>query len=88
MMAASLAVPAESMRLPDRGPGQEIITEMAWLLRDTRGSMLLDGSVLSAVTIGIAVEAAFSPSVLRLGADPGEPAARRGPDPQGAGPPG
>jgi len=57
MMAASLAVPAESMRLPDRGPGQEIITEMAWLLRDTRGSMLLDGSVLSAVTSGIAVEA-------------------------------
>jgi hypothetical protein len=39
---------------------------MAWLLRDTRGSMLLDGSVLSAITIGIAVEAAFSPSVLRL----------------------
>jgi len=38
---------------------------MAWLLRDTRGSMLLDGSVLSAITIGIAVEAAFSPSVLR-----------------------
>jgi hypothetical protein len=38
---------------------------MAWLLRDTRGSMLLDGSVLSAMTIGIAVETAFSPSVLR-----------------------
>ena len=52
--------------LPDRGPAQEAIAEMAWLLRDTRGSMLLDGSVLSAITIGIAVEAAFSPSVLRL----------------------
>jgi len=51
--------------LPDRGPAQEAIAEMAWLLRDTRGSMLLDGSVLSAITIGIAVEAAFSPSVLR-----------------------
>jgi hypothetical protein len=50
----------------DRGPAQEAIAEMAWLLRDTRGSMLLDGSVLSAITIGIAVEAAFSPSVLRL----------------------
>lgn len=49
----------------DRGPAQEAIAEMAWLLRDTRGSMLLDGSVLSAITIGIAVEAAFSPSVLR-----------------------
>jgi hypothetical protein len=52
---------------PDRGPAQEVIAEMAWLLRDTRGNMLLDGSVLSAITIGIAVEAAFSPSVLRPG---------------------
>ena len=75
------AVPAEAMRgrrsfgadhpgadgdQLDRGPAQEAIAEMAWLLRDTRGSMLLDGSVLSAITIGIAVEAAFSPSVLRL----------------------
>ena len=79
-MAATLAVPAEAMRgrrsfgedhpgadrdQLDRGPAQEAIAEMAWLLRDTRGSMLLDGSVLSAITIGIAVEAAFSPSVLR-----------------------
>ena len=37
---------------PDQGPAQEIIGEMAWLLRDTRGSMLLGGSVLSAITIG------------------------------------
>ena len=51
----------------DRGPAQEVIAEMAWLLRDTRGNMLLDGSVLGAITIGIAVEAAFSPSVLRPG---------------------
>ena len=50
--------------LSDRGPAQEAIAGMACLLRDTRGSMLLDGSVLSAITIGIAVEAAFSPSVL------------------------
>lgn len=81
-MAATLAVPAEAMRGrrsfgddhldtgPDRGPAQEVIAEMAWLLRDTRGSMLLDGSVLSAITIGIAVEAAFSPSVLRPGVSP------------------
>jgi hypothetical protein len=79
-MAASLTVPAEPIRRhdrdradrdrADRGPGQEVIAEMAWLLRDTRGSLLLDGSVLSAVTIGIAVEAAFSPSVLRFGVDP------------------
>lgn len=53
--------------LPDRGPAQEVIAEMAWLLRDTRGSMLLGGSVLSAITIGIALEAAFSSSVLRPG---------------------
>jgi hypothetical protein len=79
-MAATLAVPAEAMRgrrsrgkdhpgadrdQLDRGPAQEAIAEMAKLLRDTRGSMLLDGSVLSAITIGIAVEAAFSHSVLR-----------------------
>ena len=37
------------------------------LLSNTRGSTILGGSVLSALTIGIAVEAAFSPSVLRPG---------------------
>jgi hypothetical protein len=81
-MAVTLAVPAEAMRgrrsfgddhldadhdAPDRGPAQEIVAEMAGLLRDTRGSRLLGGSVLSALTIGIALEAAFSPSVLRPG---------------------
>jgi hypothetical protein len=34
---------------PDQGPIQESIGEMAWL-RDTRSSMLLGGSVLSAIT--------------------------------------
>ncbi len=81
-MAVTLAVPAEAMRgrhsfgddrldadreAPDRGPAQDVIVEMAGLLRDTRGSMLLGGSVLSALTIGIALEAALSPSVLRPG---------------------
>jgi hypothetical protein len=81
-MAATLAVPAEAMRgrhsfgddqlgadreAPGRGPAQDQIAEMARLLRDTRGSLLLGGSVLSALTIGIALEAAFSPSVLRPG---------------------
>jgi len=81
-MAVDLAVPAEAMRgrrsfgddhldvdreVPDRGPAQPVIAEMAALLRDTRGSMFLGGSVLSALTIGIALEAAFSPSVLRPG---------------------
>ena len=40
---------------------------MAWLLRDTRGSLHLGGSVLGAITIGIGVEVAFSSSVLRPG---------------------
>jgi hypothetical protein len=82
-MAVTLAVPAEEVMrgrhsygddhldadrdAPDRGPAQDVIAEMAGLLRDTRGSRLLGGSVLSALTIGIAVEAAFSPSVLRPG---------------------
>jgi hypothetical protein len=79
-MAVTVAVPAEAMRgrhsfgddhlgtdreAPDRGPTQNQIAEMAVLLGNTRGSMILGGSVLSALIIGIAVEAAFSPSVLR-----------------------
>ncbi len=82
-MATAAAVPASSMGgrhsfgdgylggdrdLPDRGPAQEVIGEMAGLLRDTRGGLFLGGSVLSAVTIGMALEVAFSPSVLRPGA--------------------
>ena len=81
-MAVTVAVPAEAMRgrhsfgddrlgagreAPDRGPAQNQIAEMAVLLSSTRGSTILGGSVLSALTIGIAVEAAFSPSVLRPG---------------------
>jgi hypothetical protein len=81
-MAVTVAVPAESMRgrysygddrlsadreAPDRGPAQNQIAEMAALLSSTRGSTILGGSVLSALTIGIAIEAAFSPSVLRPG---------------------
>jgi len=52
---------------PDQGPAQETIGEMAWLLRDTRSSMLLGGSVLSAITIAIGLEAAFSRQVVRPG---------------------
>lgn len=81
-MAVTLAVPAEAMRgrysfgdhqldadreAPDRGPAQNVIAEMARLLRDTRGRVLLGGSGLSALTIGIALEAVLSPSVLRPG---------------------
>jgi hypothetical protein len=52
---------------PDQGPAQEVIGEMAWLLRDTRGSMFLGGGVLSAITIGIGLEAAFSGHTVRAG---------------------
>ena len=40
---------------------------MAWLLRDTRSSMLLGGGVLSAITIAIGLEAAFSGHAVRPG---------------------
>src|SRR5262249_55540352 len=81
-MATTVAVPAETMRgrhsfgddhlgagreAPERGPAQNQIAEMAVLLSNTRGSTVLGGGVLSGLTIGIAVEAAFSPSVLRPG---------------------
>jgi hypothetical protein len=81
-MAVTVAVSTEAMggrhsfgddrlaadrEAPDRGPAQDQIAEMAQLLRGTRGSLLLGGSILSALSIGIALEAAFSPSVLRPG---------------------
>jgi hypothetical protein len=52
---------------PDQGPAQEIIGEMASLLRDTRGSLLVGGSVLSAITVAIGLEAAFSGRAVRPG---------------------
>jgi hypothetical protein len=53
--------------LIDRGPAQEVIGEMASLLRDPRGDLVLGGSVLSAVTVATALEAAFSHPAMRLG---------------------
>jgi len=52
---------------PDQGPAQEVIGEMAWLLRDTRSSMFLGGGVLSAITIAIGLESAFSGHAVRPG---------------------
>ena len=52
---------------PDQGPAQEAIGEMARLLRDTRSSMFLGGGVLSALTIAIGLEAAFSGRTARPG---------------------
>ena len=53
--------------LPDQGSAREVIGEMAGLLRDTRSNMLRGGIVLSAITIGIALEAAFSARTVRPG---------------------
>lgn len=52
---------------PDQGPAQEVIGQMAWLLRDTRSSMLLGGGVLSAITVALGLEAAFSGRAVRPG---------------------
>ena len=52
---------------PDQGPAQETIGEMAGLLRDTRSSIILGGSVLSAITVAIGLEAAFSGQAVRPG---------------------
>jgi hypothetical protein len=60
------ALPGRSQQ--DQGPAQEIIGQMAWLLRDTRASMLLGGGVLSTITIGMGLEAAFSSHAIRPGA--------------------
>jgi hypothetical protein len=53
---------------PDQGPARDAIADMACLLRDTRGSMILGGLMLGAITIGIAAEAAFSARAVRPGA--------------------
>jgi hypothetical protein len=50
---------------PDQGPAGAVIGEMAGLLRDTRGSMMADGCMLSAITIGIALESGLSARSLR-----------------------
>ena len=52
---------------PGQGPAQEAIGEMAWLLRDTRSSMILGGTVLSAITVAIGLKAAFSGQAMRPG---------------------
>jgi hypothetical protein len=53
---------------PDQGPALAAIGEMAGLLQDTRSNLLTDGAVLGAIMIGIALEAAFSAQVVRMGA--------------------
>ena len=46
--------------LPDPEPAHAVIGEMADLLRDTRGSMVTDGCLLGAITIGLALDAGLS----------------------------
>jgi hypothetical protein len=53
--------------LPDHVPAHEVISEMADLLRDIRGSMMTDGCMLGAITIGFALEAGLSARGLRPG---------------------
>jgi hypothetical protein len=50
---------------PDQGPAGAVIGEMADLLRDTRGSMMADGCILGAITIGLALEASLAAHALR-----------------------
>jgi hypothetical protein len=53
------------LAVPDQGPAGAVIGEMADLLRDTRGSMLADGCILGAITIGVALEAGPAARALR-----------------------
>jgi hypothetical protein len=58
---------AQDQGLPDQAPALAVISEMAGLLRDTRGNLLISAGMLSAITIGLALEAAFSARTLRPG---------------------
>jgi hypothetical protein len=51
----------------DREAAPMAIGDMADLLRDTRGSMVTDGCLLGAITIGLALEAGLSARALRPG---------------------
>jgi hypothetical protein len=51
----------------ERGLALDVLGEMAESLCDTRSGMLLGGSVLAAITVSIAIEAAVLPSRLHWG---------------------
>lgn len=59
---------SENRETPDRGLAQELIGDMAGLLNNTRPTMFLDGGILAALTVGIALEAALAPSPVGHGA--------------------
>jgi hypothetical protein len=48
-----------------REPAHAAISEMAGLLHDTRGSMVTDGCLLGAITIGLALDAGLTTRALR-----------------------
>ena len=54
--------------LSDQGPAIGLITELAALLHDARVNQLISAGMLGAITIGLALEAAFSPRALQPGA--------------------
>jgi hypothetical protein len=63
-MAATMA---DDGIAPDRGLAQELTGDLAGLLNNTRPTMLLGGGMLSALTLGLSLEAAFAPSPLGHG---------------------
>jgi hypothetical protein len=52
----------------DQGPAHAVIGELAGLLRETRGFLLVGAGVLGAMTIGIALEAGFAARAPQPGA--------------------
>ena len=50
--------------LPELEPAKAAIVRMTWLLSDARKGVFLGGRVLTAIVIGIALEAAFAPAVV------------------------
>jgi hypothetical protein len=51
----------------DHEPAHMVIAEMADLVRDTSGSLIADGCILSTVSIGVALEAGLSAPIVRPG---------------------
>jgi hypothetical protein len=59
---------ADDRMVPDRELARELIGDMAGLLNDIRPTMFLNGIILAALTLGIALEAALAPAPLPPGA--------------------
>jgi hypothetical protein len=57
---------AGKQALPDHEPAHVVIGEMVDLLRVIRGSVITDGCLLGAITVGLALEAGLTAQALRL----------------------